>query len=262
MNIFLLLLFLMYPSGEATLSMATTTSIEDTALLEALIPPFEKQYNIKVTYVAVGTGQAIRTAKDGNVDIIFVHDKEREEEFIQQGFGTHRYEIMQNYFVIVGPEKYKKELKNKTICEILNTIASNEYLFISRGDDSGTHSREKSLWKGCKIENSGKWYLEAGSGMIATLRVANEKQGFALSDISTYLSHLKELQLYPYTKDDPLLVNIYSLIPVSPKKFPHVQSQNAEKFVTYILKGKGKTIIKNYGKEKFGKPLFELIEKP
>ena len=149
---------------------------------------------------------------------------------------------MKNYFLIVGPEKYKKLLENKSICEILNTIASNEFPFISRGDESGTHSREKSLWKGCKIENSGKWYLESGSGMIATLRVANEKQGFTLSDTSTYSSHRKELQLYSYTKEDPLLLNIYSIILINPKKFPHVQFQNAEIFVTYILKGEGKTV--------------------
>ena len=262
---FLLFLFLMFYPADSTqpaLFMATTTSIEDTGLLDALIPPFEKENNIKVKYSAVGTGQALRLAKDGNVDLVFVHDKEKEEAFIKEGFGTKRYEVMKNYFMIVGPQVHLKALTNKSICEIMSSIASNAYLFVSRGDESGTHSREKSLWKKCDISNSGKWYLESGSGMIATLRVANEKQAFALTDTATFLSHQKELQLFRYTKDDPLLLNIYSLIPVNPEKFPQVHQKYAEKFITYIMKGNGRNIIKNFGKEKFGKPLFELISKP
>lgn len=262
MNILLILFFLFVTSSnENILTIATTTSLDDTGILNALMPPFEQQYNIQVKYIAVGTGQALRLARDGNVDLVFVHDKEKEEEFTKQGFGIKRYEVMNNYFFIVGPHKHKESLRNKSLCEVLKSIESNAYPFVSRGDDSGTHSREKSLWEKCKISNFGKWYIETGSGMISTLRIANEKQAFTLTDSSTYLSHQKELQLIPYIKKDALLLNIYSLIPVNPEKYPHVQLKNAEKFINYILRGKGKEIIKNFGKEKFGKPLFNLIDK-
>ncbi|OGF61583.1 MAG: hypothetical protein A2Y62_16925 [Candidatus Fischerbacteria bacterium RBG_13_37_8] len=262
MSIILFLFFMCFSPNEATLTIATTTSVEDTGLLEVLLPPFEKHYDIKVKYIAVGTGQALRLARDGNADLIFVHDKEREEDFIKQGYGTHRHEVMQNYFLIVGPEKNVEALEHKPLCDILGSIASNEFLFISRGDESGTHSREKLLWKTCKVLPSGEWYLESGSGMISTLRIANEKQAFALTDTATFLSHRDELQLHSYTEKDSLLLNIYSIIPVNPDKYPHVCIKEAEKFISYILKGEGGTIIKNFGKERYGKPLFQMMWKP
>lgn len=255
----LILGMILAATAPPVLTMSTTTSVENSGLLDVLVPAFESKYNVEVRYVAVGTGQALRLARDGNADVIFVHDKKREEEFIREGYGTKRFEIMKNYFTVVGPPEFQKQYGEKSLCDLMKAIVSGGHIFVSRGDESGTHSREKSIWESCSLKPGGEGYLEAGSGMIATLRVASEKEAFTLTDTATYLSHMKELNLVPYQKKAPELLNIYSVIPVNPKKHPHVNRNLAETFVRFLLHEEGRGIIRTFGKKKFGECLFVPI---
>ena len=241
------------------LTLSTTTSVENSGLLEILIPAFESKYHVEVRYLAVGTGQALRLARDGNTDLIFVHDKKREEQFVREGYGTKRYEIMKNYFTIVGPPEFVTKLKKESLCDLMKTIVSEGYTFVSRGDESGTHSREKSIWQSCGITNSSEGYLEAGSGMISTLRIASQKGAFTLTDTATYLSHVKELNLIPCQTKAPELLNIYTVIPVNPQKHPHANQKLAVTFVNFLLHEEGREIIDSYGKEQFGETLFTPV---
>ncbi len=240
----------------AVLRIATTTSVENTGLADILVPEFEKEAGAKVNLVAVGTGQALRIAREGNADLVFVHDREAEEKFINEGYGTKRSEVMRNYFALVGPPGLEKELDGKDVLSILRWVNDNKRIFVSRGDESGTHVREKKLWELAGTGGSRGQYLEAGSSMIATLRLASEKGGFTLSDTATFLSHQKELNLRSYSGEDPSLVNIYSVIPVNPAKAPSANVSLAEKFVKFVTVGKGREIILGYGREKYGSPLF------
>jgi tungstate transport system substrate-binding protein len=249
-------------ASDSILTIATTTSIDNSGLLDQLIPAFERKYEVKLRYMAVGTGEAIRMACDGNADLIFVHDRKREEAFLDDGYGLARYEIMKNYFTLVGPKSLASDFADRPICETLKEIAERKLNFISRGDESGTHSKEKELWQRCGITWFGSWYLETGSGMTATLRVANEKRAFTLTDTATYQSHRDELALVPYWPREPALTNIYTLIPVSPKKLPNTRLDLARKFIRFVLKEEGREIIKIYGQETYGEPLFSLLEKP
>lgn len=246
-------------SNTRVFRIATTTSLESSGLLDIMIPVFEGENKIKVQYVAAGTGQALRLARDGNVDLVFVHDREAEEDFIRQGFGLRRFEVMKNYFTLAGPPDLEKELKGKDIFFVLKWISEKKLPFISRGDESGTHTREKKLWKLSEISYSGSNYIESGSSMIATLRLASEKGAFTLSDTATFLSHKEELNLITYSEEEPLLVNIYSVIPVNPKKFPSTNISVADKFVEFVTKGTGREIIMNFGKEEFNTPLFRPL---
>lgn len=240
----------------AVLRIATTTSVENTGLADVLVPEFEREAGVKISLVAVGTGQALRIAREGNADLVFVHDREAEEKFINDGYGTKRSEVMRNYFALVGPPGLEKELDGKDVLSILQWVSGNKRIFVSRGDESGTHVREKKLWKLSGADHSQCQYLEAGSSMIASLRLASEKGGFTLSDTATFLSHKKELDLRSYSGEDPLLVNIYSVIPVNPAKIPSANVSRAEKFVEFVTAGRGKEIILGYGREKYGSPLF------
>ena len=257
----LILLFSGVPAfkGSDLLAMATTTSVENSGLLDALIPAFEQKYGITVRHVAAGTGEALRIARDGNADIILVHDRNREERFVQEGFGTRRHEFMKNYFVLLGPDQCAAELKGKPVRDILRTAADRKLPFVSRGDESGTHAREKSLWAEAGITEFGPWYLEAGSGMAATLRVANEKRALLLSDTATYLAHRGELKLVPYCAGEESLLNVYSLIPVNPVRFPQARLDLAKKFIRYVSEEEGRDIIREYGRREFGEPLFALL---
>lgn len=247
---------------QRVLMMATTTSVENSGLLSELVPAFERKYRVKVRYVAVGTGAAIRTARDGNADLIFVHDRTREEAFVNEGYAEKRCEVMKNYFTIVGPQKFQGDLKGKPLRELLKAVAARGLPFVSRGDHSGTHAKEKSLWQACGVTPYGPWYLETGSGMAATLRVADEKQAFALTDKATYLAHLKELQLVPYVNGEPALLNIYSILPVSSKKFPEANLDLANAFVRFVTQEEGRDIIRSFGTEQYGESLFQPMERP
>lgn len=246
--------------GQATervLRLATTTSTENSGLLDVLLPPFEERYGVKVKVIAVGTGAAIRTAKDGNADLILVHARSLEDQFIAQGYGTKRYQVMHNEFVIVGPDEDPAKIRGeKDILRVLRKIATSKAGFVSRGDNSGTHIKEMGLWKISKVKPEGSWYIESGSGMASTLRITNEKRAYTLSDRGTYLHLKKELDLTILCEGDGRLFNPYGVIPVSPQKHPWVKYDLAMKFVKYITGKEGQGIIGQYGLAEFGEPLF------
>lgn len=239
------------------LTLATTTSVQDSGLLDALLPPFETENRCRVKVIGVGTGQAIRLAKEGNVDVILVHDRIREEVFVREGYGVKRYSIMYNYFVIVGPEEDTADIRGGVEgVKVLKEIAISKSTFISRGDDSGTHRKERELWSVAGVEPSGGWYIEAGTGMVGTLRIANERRAYTLTDRGTYLAHRKEVDLTVLVEGDENLYNLYSIIPLSKDKYPHINYQLAMKLVEFITGVEGQDIIRTYGEKEYGRPLF------
>jgi len=236
------------------LTLATTTSVQDSGLLDVLLPPFEMENRCKVKVIGVGTGQAIRLAKEGNVDVILVHDPDREEMFVEEGYGVRRYNVMYNDFVIVGPEEDPADIKGgREGVKALKEIATSKSTFISRGDDSGTHRKERELWKVVGIEPSGGWYIVAGTGLAGTLRIANEKRAYTLTDRGTYLAHRKELDLTILIEGDE---NLYSIISLSKEKYPHINYQLAMKLIGFITGVEGQDIIRTYGQKEYGQPLF------
>jgi len=260
--------------------MSTTTSTRDAGLLEYLLPEFKKDTGIEVQYVAKGTGAAIRDGVDGNVDVIFVHDTEREEAFVRDGWGTKRFAVMHNDFVLVGSPKDPAKVKGqKSISEALKAIAEKQAPFVSRGDDSGTHARELALWKASGVAlgqssqtikrgdkdvqvtfdtPTGPWYLSIGQGMGRTLLMAEEKQGYALSDRGTYIQQRfgkkppSELEIM--VEGDMGLLNPYGVIPVNPAKHPHVKVKDATTFAEWLVSQRGQELIARYQLE--GQQLF------
>jgi len=242
---------------QSELILATTTSVQDAGLLEHLLPIFQKENACNVKVIAVGSGQAIRLAKDGNVDVILVHDPKSEEDFVKDGYGEKRVEIMYNDFVLVGPEEDPASITNQEdVTSALQKINSLKKTFVSRADESGTHKKEKFLWKLAGLKPGGEWYFESGTGMEATLRVANEKRGYCLTDRATFLSHREELDLVILFEGDKNLLNQYSVIAVSAERFPEVNYQLAQKFVSFLTSEKGQELIRNFGKERFNQSLF------
>lgn len=267
-------------SQDNILTMSTTTSTQASGLLDILLPEFEKDTKIKVKVIAKGTGAAICDGEDGNVDIIFVHAKSREEKFIKDGFGTKRYAVMHNDFVIIGPKKDLAGIKNcKNVKSAFKKIAESCAIFVSRGDDSGTHTKEQALWvqSGIKLDIKttelvkkgekkkinytyphGKWYISLGQGMGKTITYANEKQVYTLSDRGTYIKYKfgreDSIDLEVLCEKDPALNNPYGVIPVNPKKHPYVKFDLAKQFAEWITASRGQSIIKNY--KLSGKQLF------
>ncbi len=244
-------------AADKELILATTTSTENSGLLDVLLPSFEEKYQVKVKVIALGTGAAIRIAKDGNADLILVHARSLEDEFIAEGYGTKRYQVMHNDFVIVGPAEDIAQIEGKKdVVAVLKKIALSQAGFVSRGDNSGTHVKEMSLWKMAEIKSRASWYIESGSGMTSTLRIANQKRAYTLSDRGTYLNIKKELDLVVLCQGDKLLFNSYGIIPVSSQKYPWIKYDLAMKLVEYITGKEGQEIIGQYGVAKFGEPLF------
>ncbi len=275
---------LLHPASgdEKTLKMSTTTSTLASGLLDVLLPELEKDTGIKVKVIAKGTGAAIRDGMDGNVDMIFVHAKDREEAFINEGYGTKRYAVMHNDFVILGPSEDPAMIKGSNdVVASLKKIASAKALFVSRGDDSGTHIKEQSLWEmtGFPLEikktaivkknrerevrsffpeNSGRWYLSIGQGMGKTLTLGDEKQAYLISDRGTYIKYKFgrdiPIDLDVLCEGDPLLENPYAVIPVNPGKHPHVRFKHAMVAVKWLISKKGQSLIDSY--KLFGNQLF------
>lgn len=252
-----------YTKPKPMLTLASTTSLQDSGLLDAVVLPFEKKYNCKVKVIAVGTGQAIQLAKDGNADVLLVHDRFSEEEFIAQGYGEKRLEVMYNDFFIVGPKNdpagirnLKPQVADKAL-EAFKKIYETKSLFISRGDDSGTHKRELSLWSELGLSPSGSWYIESGGGMEVTLRIANEKVAYTLCDRATWFFHRRKFdKLDVFVKGSPILYNPYSVIVVSPSRFSGVRYPLAKKFADFLISPQGQDIIRNYGIAQFGVSLY------
>jgi len=269
-------------AGETIIKMSTTTSTQASGLLDVLLPELEKDSGIKVKVIAKGTGAAIRDGMDGNVDVIFVHAKAREEKFVQEGYGTQRYAVMHNDFVVLGPQKDPAAIKGITnAAQAFKKIAAAKAAFVSRGDDSGTHTKEQALWestglpleknvqtivkKGKKKEINfinpqglGQWYLSIGQGMGKALTFADEKQAYILADRGTYIKYKfgrdVPIDLVVLCQSDPALANPYGVIPINPKKHPHVKYDLSKAFAEWLISGKGQTIIDNY--RLLGKQLF------
>jgi len=240
-----------------TLILATTTSTYDSGLLDFLLPDFEAQHNAKVEVVAVGTGQAIKTAEQGDADVILVHARAREDKFVAEGYGVNRQDVMYNDFVIIGPKEDPAGIEGMTdAAAALAKIAEAQTPFASRGDESGTHSKEKAIWEEAVIEPGGDWYLSLGQGMGATLTFANEKGAYTLTDRGTYLSRQEGLELPILVEGDPILFNPYGIIAVNPEKHPHVEYELALKFIEWLTSVDTQEKIGEFGKDRFGMPLF------
>ncbi|HID96294.1 MAG TPA: tungsten ABC transporter substrate-binding protein [Candidatus Latescibacteria bacterium] len=229
------------------LLLATTTSLYDSGLLEVLIPPFEKLFNLKVDVVSVGTGKAFRLARNGDVDILLVHNPTAERRFIKSGYGINRREVMYNDFVIVGPPTDPAGIKgSEDITEALKRIIRSGSTFISRGDESGTHKKEKELWAKAGVDPASGRYMETGQGMGLTLRIADEKRGYTLVDRGTYLAFRDKIGLVVVYEKDPLLLNPYSVIAVNPARYPHVNYVLAMAFIGWITSPEAQKIIGGY----------------
>jgi tungstate transport system substrate-binding protein len=247
------------PSG--FLLMASTIGPIDSGIVNTLENGFEKESGIRVRHVGAGTGAALDMAKRGGIDLVLVHARSLEEKFVQEGFGTERIDLMYNDFVIVGPPEDPAGIKGmKTAAEALAMISRKGVPFITRGDKSGTHVAEMELWQKAGIKPSGPWYMvyEKGSeGNLPTLRYTDQRGAYTVIDRATYLALQKEIKLAVLVEKDEALINYISLIPVNPAKFPRVHHDEAILFVKWLTSPeKGQALIRDFGKEKYGGPLF------
>jgi ABC-type tungstate transport system, permease component len=240
------------------LILATTTSTQDSGLLDVLIPMFEKASGYKVKTIAVGSGQAMTMGQRGEADVLLVHAPDSEKSFMKDGFGTSRLFVMHNDFIFVGPPDDPAKIKGiKTAAETLKKFSDTKALFVSRGDNSGTHQLELKLWKDNKIEPKGQsWYQETGQGMGATLGVAAEKKGYTITDRATYLAQKSKLGLDLLMEGDGALANYYHVIPVNPAKFPKVNAEGGKAFADFMVAKETQEFIGKFGADKFGQPLF------
>lgn len=237
--------------------LATTTSTQDSGLLDALIPDFEQATGYKIKTIAVGTGQALAMGEKGEADVLLVHAPASEKKLVDEKTAVNYQLVMHNDFVLVGPKSDPAKVKGmKTVAEAFKAISNSQSLFVSRGDDSGTDKKEKSLWKGVNIKAEGKWYQESGSGMGQTLNIASEKSGYALTDRATFLSLQKNLALEIVVEGEKSLLNIYHIMQVNPEKFPKVNADGAKAFVDFMIDAKTQAAIAEFGKDKFGQSLF------
>ncbi len=269
-------------ADEKLLTMSTTTSTQASGLLDVLLPAFKAETGISVKVIAKGTGAAIRDGMDGNVDLIFVHAKAREETFVRDGYGTRRYPIMHNDFVILGPATDPAGIRGtRNVTQALKSIAAAGKPFVSRGDDSGTHTKEQQLWETSGLplnktsqtivkkgqnrdvtfvhpDGLGRWYFSIGQGMGKALTFAEEKQAYILSDRGTYIKYKfgrkPALELGVLVEGDKRLANPYGVIPVSPAKYPHVKHEAAQKFARWLSSERGQGLIARYRLE--GQQLF------
>jgi tungstate transport system substrate-binding protein len=245
-------------AAPSALILATTTSTQDSGLLDVLIPIFEKEKGFFVKTIAVGSGQAMAMGKKGEADVLLVHSPDAEKKFVEEGAGINRRLVMHNDFVIVGPAGDPAKIRgSKTSADAFKKIAQAGALFLSRGDNSGTHAKEKTLWKSAAVTAEGqKWYQQTGLGMGQTLNVAAEKKGYTLADRGTYLALKKTLGLEILVEGDPLLLNVYHVIEVNPARFPKVNAAGAKAFSDFMVSKKTQDAIGKFGVDKYGAPLF------
>lgn len=246
-----------------TIRMSTTTSVNDSGLLPAILPVFESKTGYKVEVQSAGTGAAIQKAKDGNADLILVHSKASEEEFVNEGYGVERIPFMFNYFVIVGPKDDPAGIKDsESAATAVAKIASAECKFVSRGDDSGTHKAELKLWgDNTPDAETDKWYISAGQGMGACLTMANEQGAYCLTDKATFLANkeaLSDLDIILAESDD--MKNTYSVIECNAEKLDGVNTDGAKALITWLLSDEADALIAKYGEEQYGQALFTVIE--
>ncbi len=247
------------PEEGGTLMMATTTSTEDTGLLDYLQPLFKEATGIDLQWTAVGTGEALKMGEDGQVDVVLVHAKASEEEFVANGFGVERFPVMYNDFVVVGPIEPLE--KTDDVAAFFGALNEQQLPFVSRGDDSGTDKKEKKIWEDLGIDPStNPNYMESGQGMGATLTMANEKEAYCLTDRGTWLKQSKDSE-NGYTLDiicegGNELLNQYGVIAVNPEKYPEVNNEAANAFIEWITSEEVQKLIGEYGVEEYGQALF------
>jgi tungstate transport system substrate-binding protein len=249
------------------LKLSTTTSTENSGLLYELLPPFEKQFNIKVDIIAVGSGKAIKLGENGDVDVVLAHERDLEDKFVAEGYGVNRRDVMHNDFVIIGPAADPAGIRTaKTAVEAFKLIARKRAHFVSRGDKSGTHGKELSLWKKAGVTPAGSWYMESGMGMGEVLIMAYEKGAYTLTDRGTYLAFQKDgkINLPILFEGDPTLFNPYGIIAVNPARHPSVNYVMAMALIGWVTSPEGQRVIADFGKKKFGVPLFfpDAIKSP
>jgi tungstate transport system substrate-binding protein len=237
--------------------LATTTSTQDSGLLDVLVPLFEKESGFQVKTISVGSGQAMKMGEKGEADVLLVHSPDAEKKFMADGFGFSRRLVMHNDYIILGPAADPAKVKGANAAEAMKRISQTGALFASRGDNSGTHAKEKGLWKAAGVNPEGqKWYQQTGLGMGQTLNVAAEKKGYVLTDRATYLSLKKGLGLEILVEGDGKLLNIYHVIELNASKWPKVNAQGGKAFADFMVAKKTQEIIGRFGVDKFGAPLF------
>ncbi|MGE5173385.1 MAG: substrate-binding domain-containing protein [Betaproteobacteria bacterium] len=248
-----------YATAETRIRCASTTSTQNSGLFEYLLPLFEQKTGIKVDVVAVGTGAAIEIGKRGDADFVFVHAKEQELKAVEEGYFVNRHDVMYNDFLIIGPSNDPAKIKGmKSATDAFKKIAEAKGIFVSRGDKSGTHTKELAIWKKAGIEPAGqKWYLEVGQGMEKTQRIADEKRAYTLTDRGTWLAtkDKDKLDMAVVLEGDPVLFNQYGVMAVNPEKFKTVKYKEAMEFVNWIISPEGQKAVASF-KDKNGNPLF------
>jgi tungstate transport system substrate-binding protein len=245
--------------ANSNLILATTTSTQDSGLLDVLIPLFETETGYTVQTVAVGSGQAMKMGEEGNADVLLVHAPASEVTFMESGFGKDRALVMHNDFIIIGPSADPAEIKGLPVVDALKAITAGNATFVSRGDDSGTHKAELNLWKKVAFDPKNEkpvWYMESGQGMGATLKIASEKSAYTLTDRATYLANKANVQLDILVEGDQSLLNIYHVITVNPAKWEKINYDGAVAFLKFMTDPATQEAIAEFGVDTYGQPLF------
>ena len=237
--------------------LATTTSTQDSGLLDVLIPMFEEQTGFRVKTIAVGTGQALAMGEKGEADVLLTHAPASEKPLVESGAVTNYQLVLHNDFILVGPSSDPAKVKDlKSVADAFKAISETSSIFVSRGDDSGTDKKEKGIWKDINIPNEGSWYQETGQGMGQTLNIASQKEGYTLTDRATFLAQKDNLQLEIAVQGEKSLLNIYHVMQVNEEKFPKVNADGAKAFVEFMIDSKTQDIIGEFGMDEYGEPLF------
>jgi tungstate transport system substrate-binding protein len=248
------------PAQSAVVILSTTTSTQDSGLLDVLVPMFEKRSGLSVKTISVGTGQALALAARGEADVTLAHAPALEKRYVEDGKMVNRRLVMYNDFVIIGPEDDPAKIKGMArAVDALKRIAAGEARFASRGDKSGTHTLELGLWKQAGIEPKGAWYIESGQGMGATLGIANDRRAYTITDRGTWLAFQKRISLPILVEKDRPLLNIYSVMEVNPANGPRVNAAGGKAFAEFMLSPEVQAVIKSFGVDKYGQPLFVPI---
>ena len=243
-----------------TVILSTTTSTQDSGLLDVLVPMFEKKTGMSVKTISVGTGQALALAARGEADVALVHAPSVERKYVEEGKMRNRRLVMYNDFVIIGPEDDPAKIKGMTkATEALKRIAETQSRFVSRGDKSGTHVLEQGLWKQAGVEPKGAWYIESGQGMGQTLGIANDRRAYTITDRGTWLAFQKRISLPILVEKDKPLLNIYSVMEINPANGPRVNTAGGKAFADFMVAPETQGLIKIFGVDKFGQPLFVPI---